>query len=240
MSQPDPGGLHDKTSATDKFKDRIGASQTSMPAAMEERELWHGTFSSKAMMGHWFMAAVVSVVLIALGIYLVAATEYEWNMYALYGALGVAVLWFLGTWLVLVYRQWSRHYQVTTQRIVHQEGILRRTNDRLEIIDVSDVSFTQTIFDRMFGVGDIKVVSNDQSHPILILEGIADVARVTNIIDDARRACCRGHSRAAGSGRGELVRRNLAPPRRARYSRAIHCGMKPVRQAPTCWLGVSV
>jgi membrane protein YdbS with pleckstrin-like domain len=182
MSQPEP----EKT-ATDKFKERVGAGQAATPTAMEERDLWSGTFSSKAMMGHWFFAAIGSLALIALGIYLVAATEYEWKMIGLYVTLGLAALWWLCVWLLLVYRQWSRHYRVTTQRIVHQEGILSRSNDRIEIIDVSDVSFTQSIFDRMFGVGDIKVVSDDQSHPVLILGGIADVARVTNIIDDARR-----------------------------------------------------
>jgi hypothetical protein len=36
-----------------------------------------------------------------------------------------------------------------------------------------------------------------------------------------------------------LTLQKRAPPRRARYSRVIHCGMKPTSQAPMCWFGIS-
>ena len=145
-----------------------------------ERQLWHGSYSPKAMYGHWLVAIVVTLVAIALSI--VLPNPITWM------AAGVIVplLW-LCIGAFYLYERLSVEYTLTSQRFVHQTGILRRTINRVELIDIDDVTVEQGFIERMFGVGTIKVLSSDVSDPKLLLRGIDDVKRVASMIDDCRR-----------------------------------------------------
>ena len=55
------------------------------------------------------------------------------------------------------------------------------------LIDIDDVTFSQGLVQRMVGVGTIRIVSSDRSHPELFLYGIADVQEVAETLDDVRR-----------------------------------------------------
>jgi hypothetical protein len=59
--------------------------------------------------------------------------------------------------------------------------------DRIEVIDVDDVSCEQGIVERMLGVGTIRIQSSDRTHPELSLLGIENVRQVAELIDDTRR-----------------------------------------------------
>lgn len=111
-------------------------------------------------------------------------------MYAI-PTIGVSLLIILASWLLLalVYgaRRFGIHYELTTQRFIHQTGLLSRRTDRIEVIDIDDVSFFQGPVQRMLGIGTIDIVSSDRSHPVLKMPGIADVKRVAGLIDDVRR-----------------------------------------------------
>jgi hypothetical protein len=65
--------------------------------------------------------------------------------------------------------------------------VLVRKTDRIEVIDIEDVSYTQGIVQRMLGVGTITISGRDQSHPTLNLCGIDNVPEVASLIDDVRR-----------------------------------------------------
>ena len=79
------------------------------------------------------------------------------------------------------------HYELTSQRLKHREGILVRSMDRIELIDVDDVMYKQGPIQAMLGVGNITVKSSDSSHPELVLYGIENIREVADRIDDARR-----------------------------------------------------
>jgi uncharacterized membrane protein YdbT with pleckstrin-like domain len=79
------------------------------------------------------------------------------------------------------------HYELTTQRFIHSRGILIRTVDRIDVIDIDDVSYVQGIIQRILGVGTIQLQSSDRSHRQLTLAGIDQVQRVSGMIDDVRR-----------------------------------------------------
>jgi hypothetical protein len=49
------------------------------------------------------------------------------------------------------------------------------------------VTFTQGIIERILNVGTIKLSSSDRTHPVILLQGISDVKRIADLIDDARR-----------------------------------------------------
>ena len=107
------------------------------------------------------------------------------NIWYIAGA-ALLVLW-MAVITIYVVRRLGQHYELTTQRFIHQNGVLVRKTDRIEVIDIEDVSYTQGIIQRMLGVGTIQISGRDQSHPVLVLSGIDNVPEVASLIDDVRR-----------------------------------------------------
>jgi uncharacterized membrane protein YdbT with pleckstrin-like domain len=152
----------------------------------DERELWQGSYSGKAMIGVWVLLAVVSVaVLVAAGVFAPATAFLSLGL-LVWAAIVLAVIWLYAV-AVLAYRKMSVHYRVTSQRLIHRRGILKVSTDRIELIDVDDISYTQGLVERMLGVGTVVVQSSDRTHPELKLHGIDEVQKVADIVDDARR-----------------------------------------------------
>ena len=81
----------------------------------------------------------------------------------------------------------SVEYTLTTQRLIHKHGLLHRVTNRVEVIDIDDVSYSQGPIERLLGVGTIKLLSSDVSDPQLVLRGIDNVQKVATLIDNARR-----------------------------------------------------
>jgi uncharacterized membrane protein YdbT with pleckstrin-like domain len=173
MPKPD----EDQTAA-ERFRDAVSNSDADEEV---EEELWQGRYSGKAMVGYW--AASVVVVLAIAAILFSSITTGR----ALLGVLGVAVVVWGGLGLLLGYRKLSNFYRLTNQRLIHKEGVLRQTTDRIEVIDMDDVTYVQGIVERMLSVGTIQITSSDRSHPRLDLQGIDDVQRIADLIDDVRR-----------------------------------------------------
>ena len=146
-----------------------------------EEALWEGGYSPKAMIGTWIVATLVTVaLLVAMGLLQLGA--WWWLPLAAIAAMWVVLL------LVLFFTRLDVHYRLTNQRFVHKQGIFKRVTDRLEVIDIDDVTFEQGLIERLVGVGRIKITSSDRTHPQLVLRGIDNVDRVANLIDEARRA----------------------------------------------------
>jgi len=146
-----------------------------------EQEIWQGQFSKLAMIGSWIAAASFSLILLVVAL----ATSFSSTGWIV--ALACIVLIWGGLVARLFYRQLSEHYFLTNQRFVHEKGLLWREIDRIETIDIDDVSFMQGPIERFLGVGTIRIASSDQSHPMLELLGIERVREVAGMIDEARR-----------------------------------------------------
>jgi len=149
-----------------------------------ERDMWTGSYSPKAMTGQWILAAALTVgLLLLLVLTSLGNTATAWKIALVVIALGW--LYLLG---LLGYRKFSKHYELTSQRLKHREGILMRKLDRIELIDIDDVMYKQGPIQALLRVGNIVIESSDKSHPILVLYGIENVKQVAEKIDDARRA----------------------------------------------------
>ncbi|HEY4761571.1 MAG TPA: PH domain-containing protein [Thermoguttaceae bacterium] len=163
----------------EKFKE--AAAKLSVGDEPEE-ELWRGGYSPKAMIEAWCLSGLISIGLLIIG--------FLWVRQAWYWV--ILLLAMLIPWIYnlakLIYRRLSVRYLLTNQRFIHESGILRRVTDRIEVIDMDDITFEQKIFERMVGVGTIKIASSDRTHPELILSGIENVGYVSGLIDDTRRA----------------------------------------------------
>ena len=134
-----------------------------------------------AMLSRWLFSGLATVGSLVVG--LIWPLGYVWL------GIGAFVLLLWGYQVsVLLTRRMSVHYRLTNQRFVHESGILRRVTDRIELIDIDDITFEQGVIDRMVGVGVIRVSSSDRTHPELVLTGIDDVVRVAGLIDETFRA----------------------------------------------------
>jgi len=153
-----------------------------------ESKMWEGGFSPKAMYGTWLMSSLVSLAVL---VGLIAATFSGVTIDAVKGLwLGgfvAIVAWWAIAIVVYFYRRWGVYYELTSQRFIHSSGLLVRTTDRIDVIDIDDVAFTQGLVQRLLNVGTIQLTSQDSSHPRLLLRGIEDVEKVSVLIDDVRR-----------------------------------------------------
>ncbi len=147
-----------------------------------EVDLWNDSYSPKALFGP-FVAIDLVVILSAIGIAVGWPTGMGWLLFGigcviLYGGLG----------LTLAYQRLSLRYRLTTYRFFHERGLLSRVTDRIEVIDIDDVTIHQGLIERILGVGTILIQSSDRTHSELRLPGIDNVKKVADLIDNTRRA----------------------------------------------------
>jgi membrane protein YdbS with pleckstrin-like domain len=168
----------------DRRQNRLVEARQRLRTSGDEKEvnLWSGTFSAKAMISYGAFVAIVTVALLATLVVIQVDTR-SWL-----AAGGVIVLLWLALLGWIAFRKLDVHYELTSQRLVHRVGILRRTTNRIEVIDIDDVTYTQGIIERMVGVGNITLQSSDRTSPSIIMPGIDNVQEVAQLIDEARRS----------------------------------------------------
>lgn len=130
--------------------------------------LYQGIAKHSARLGGYFKWALVSIVFGAIAIGL---NSMDWNPLPGW-ALGL--FWLAGVpglvWTYLV--QISNKYKITLRRVETEHGVLAKKVDSLELWRVLDVEYTQSVLDRMFNNGKIKLISTDQTNPELLLHGL--------------------------------------------------------------------
>ncbi len=157
-----------------------------------EEELWSGAYSPKAMTGAYIGVLLLAVLGMIAASY---AGPYGWVVVAI-GALVILA----GLALYSFYKRTSLQYRLTTHRFVIQKGLLSRTDNRILLVDIDDISVRQGLVERMFNLGTIllrttdettKEESPDRDAPgkgIVIMDGIENPRQVGDLIDESRRA----------------------------------------------------
>lgn len=146
----------------------------------DEEDVWEGRGCWQHFFGSVVLALLGLVVVVAIGI--AAGRGWVWAT-----GLGLWALWWLIVWLRVVVFRWRHRYRLTTQRLFTTTGILAQTTDQLELIRVDDVRVRQGLFDRVFNVGDVVVISTDASEPERVLRGVRDPHTVAEHIRTAMR-----------------------------------------------------
>lgn len=171
-----PSKAPDAATAKDRMMSMAGGASTA-----DEQELWRGDYSMKAMAGLGFVLILLSIVAVVMAIVMGAGA----NGWMVIGGL-LALSW-VSYFVVSLYRKMSYHYELTNHRLMHREGFLFRSLDRIELIDISDVVLKQGPFQTLMNVGNIHVISSDVSHPELVMLGIPNAKKVADLVDNARR-----------------------------------------------------
>jgi membrane protein YdbS with pleckstrin-like domain len=73
-------------------------------------------------------------------------------------------------------------YKVTNQRIVIESGVLSRSLEEIDLRSVDDIEFRQGVLERLFGIGEVFVVSTDKVAPKFMLHGIPDPRKTRELV----------------------------------------------------------
>lgn len=79
----------------------------------------------------------------------------------------------------------STHYTITTERVRIVKGLLSKDREDIELVRIQDIDQTQGLGERLVNVGDISIHSHDPSHPQIMLDNVANVQEVHEILRKA-------------------------------------------------------
>ncbi|GAA1389354.1 PH domain-containing protein [Luteococcus peritonei] len=127
---------------------------------------------AKALVGPVMLLLLCAIGLGA-GLAVMPAGWQPWGGWVLAALLALVVL--VGV-LVPVLRWRANTYILTTRRIIHRAGILRRTSHDLPLGRINDVASERGLVDRLFGCGTLKLTTAAED-PVL-LHDVPDVERV--------------------------------------------------------------
>lgn len=139
------------------------------PPDNPEQDVWEGRMSGKALAHLWALWILWAGILT----YVYFGIEYvQTHAWAGYTVLILAVLPLPYILFKLAYGKLAIKYRLSTHRFFKSVGILSRKINELELIRVDDVSVEQNIFQRLFDVGVITIMSTDTTDPRLIVYGV--------------------------------------------------------------------
>ncbi len=73
-------------------------------------------------------------------------------------------------------------YTITSQRLRISHGLLTRMRSDIEHVRIQDLDQTQSIGERMFNIGDIRVQSHDPDNALVILRNVTEPDNVMEIL----------------------------------------------------------
>ena len=75
-------------------------------------------------------------------------------------------------------------YALSEDRLFLSEGFLNIKDDEILLYRVRDIDTSRNLWQRLFGVGTVVVVSSDKSMPNLVLKNIKDPVTVKDLIHE--------------------------------------------------------
>lgn len=76
----------------------------------------------------------------------------------------------------------TTRYILTQERLICQQGVLHRTSDEVELYRIKDYTIVSPFFYQWFGLSNLVLLTSDQTHPTLVLRGIANAQLVKELI----------------------------------------------------------
>ena len=73
-------------------------------------------------------------------------------------------------------------YQLSEDRLFMSVGFLNIKDDEVLLYRVRDIDTRRSLWQRLFGVGTVTVISSDKTMPVLVLKNIKDPVLVKELI----------------------------------------------------------
>ena len=148
----------------------------------------------------WFFAGPAAALVASLALVIAVAAKTD-NRAVLLAVGALAVLMLL--WFAVRYLRWATtNFVVTTDRLIYRSGVLAKHGREIPLERVNDISFNQSIFERMIGAGDLVIESAGERGQ----EPFTDVARPARVQNEIYRQMELSEQRSADrqAGRREL------------------------------------
>ena len=75
-------------------------------------------------------------------------------------------------------------FDITPRRVYYYHGVLNRRVDQLEIARIRDLSTSEPLLLRLFGLGNLILLTADRTHPQQLIPGIKDVHGMRERVHD--------------------------------------------------------
>jgi len=132
-----------------------------------EEVYYEGSPLVRGALGKGFLWLLIAVILIGVA---VAGAILHWRI-PWWGNLALVVAGLIAMFVPVIQSKTVR-YRISNYRIDYERGFLSKDIDTLELWHVEDVRFHQSLVDRILGVGDITVISHDDTMPNLHMRAI--------------------------------------------------------------------
>jgi uncharacterized membrane protein YdbT with pleckstrin-like domain len=145
---------------------------------------------------HWWffvrptLAFVASVVL---GIVVGPKVDNTGVRLALLGLMAVTALW----WLFRYLKWRTTNFAITTDRLVFRSGVLAKNGREVPLDRLNDISFHQSLFERMIGAGDLMIESAGERGQ----EAFTDIPHPSRVQNSIYAEVERHQTRRAGGSR---------------------------------------
>ena len=104
------------------------------------------------------------------------------------GYLGMASIIVSAAWVLVHLIKWrTTYFVVTSHRLIYRQGVVSRDGVEIPLERVNNVNFSQSVVERMIGVGDLLIESGGQDGQQTFTD-IAQPERVQNIIHSTIQA----------------------------------------------------
>lgn len=132
-----------------------------------EPSIWQASPSQWTKLGTYALSLVLAVGAVALGIIYL-----PWLALLLFIPVGIA------GWTYLNVR--ARVYELTTERLRFYSGVFDRHIEEIELYRIKDFTIDKPFLLRIFGLGNVHIITSDRSRPSVELHGITGARDVRN------------------------------------------------------------
>ena len=153
-----------------------------------ESDLWSGRTSWRHYffrIAFWIVGNITAAVLIVQWAWAGEKLGVGGTFWVIVGLIVLSAFWLL---LEAVLHILGRRYRLTTQRLFIEVGILSKTIDQTELIRVDDVRVYKSLFDRVFGLGTISLLSTDVSDKEITIQGVSEAESIAEKVRAHMRA----------------------------------------------------
>jgi membrane protein YdbS with pleckstrin-like domain len=133
-----------------------------------EQVYYEGSPMIRGEMGQMFLWSILGTLFIAAPFVWHVLRDTWWPWYLVVASVVIGLLLLVVPFLIVK----RIRYRISNYRIDYERGLLGKKIETLELWHVDDIEFQQSFFDRLMGVGQITVFSNDKTTPRLELKGL--------------------------------------------------------------------
>jgi hypothetical protein len=161
------------------------ADEPTGPGIEGEETVWEGHYSGRNFIGRMLFGGLLVVCWLYLffsrALSAQGAGATGWSIWAI--IVGLVVL---GYWANLGYRflraHRSHHYRLTNRRLFVTTGFFSRRVDQVELLRIKDVYIQQSMVGDWLRIGNVVVISSEQTLPKAYLLGIDEPRRIMDLI----------------------------------------------------------